>query len=76
MLKNCIKKEIGFVAKKKDKLFYIQVSDNISDEETFLREVSLLLDIREAYPKILIARTRHETYQYVQIIDICRWLME
>lgn len=76
MLENCIKKEIGFVAKKKDKLFYIQVSDNISDEETFLREVSLLLDIREAYPKILIARTRHETYQYVQIIDICRWLME
>lgn len=78
MLKNCIKKEIGFVAKKKDKLFYIQVSDNISDEETFLREVSLLLDIRDAYLKILIARTRHETYQYegVQIIDICRWLME
>lgn len=63
MLKN-FKKKKSVLSQKKDKLFYIQVSDNILDEETFLREVSLLLDIRDAYPKILIVRTRHETYQY------------
>lgn len=50
--------------------------DNISEESTFKREVSPLLDIRDAYPKMLIARTRNEEYQYegVRIVDIADWL--
>ena len=53
-----------------------QVSNSISDEQTFEREVSTLLAIRDAYPKMIISRTYQPEYQYegIRIVDAADWL--
>ena len=71
-------KEVDFVAMRRDEKIYLQVSYDISSDDTLQREVAPLFAIKDAYPKYLLARTRQpeQNYEGVRVMDIADWLVE
>lgn len=72
------KKEVDFVAISEKEKIYIQVSNSIEEDKTKERELSPLMKIKDAYPKMIITRTGYPEYDIegVKIIDIADWLMK
>lgn len=71
-------KEIDFVAIRQGERLYIQIANDISSPDIFQREIDPLLRIRDAYPKLLIARIYQPAWQHegIRIIDAADWLAD
>ena len=72
------KKEIDFVAIKRNEKIYIQVANSVEDPDTFRREIDPLMRIKDNYPKTILTRTHQESYQHegIQIVDVADWLLQ
>ena len=70
--------EVDFIATRGGEKVYIQVSDDITREDTLARELAPLGMIHDAYPRMLIARTRHDEVdrEGVRIINLADWLLQ
>ena len=71
-------KEINFVAMREKEKLYIQVTDEIEEEDKLAKALSPLRAIKDSYPKLLIANTGKDEFDVdgIRILDLTKWLME
>lgn len=69
--------EVDFIALRGSEKLYIQVASDISATETFKREVAPFFKIRDVYPRLLLARTRHpeSDYEGIRVLNLADWLL-
>ena len=70
--------EVDFIAMRGNEKIYVQVSSEISGRETFLREIAPFAKIKDAYPRLLLARTHQPEYDYegLRIANLADWLAD
>ena len=69
--------EVDFVAKKNNEITYIQVSADLTSEETFNREIKPLRNIKDNYTKIILTLDKYTSGNYdgIHVINLIDWLL-
>lgn len=69
--------EVDFVAEKQGVYTYFQVTADMTAEETFLREITPLRNIRDNYEKIILTldKVTPGNYDGIQVIRLQDWLL-
>lgn len=70
--------EVDFVAQKNGVLTYFQVTADMTDEETFEREMTPLKNIRDNYEKTVLTLDKFSVgnYEGIKVINLIDWLLE
>ena len=70
--------EVDFIAKKGEDVFYYQVTANLTDENTFNRELAPLKLIADNYPKTVLTLERFTTGNYdgIVVANAVDWFLE
>ncbi|MGN0558591.1 MAG: ATP-binding protein [Acutalibacteraceae bacterium] len=71
-------KEIDFVARKNDNVYYYQVTASMVEESTFEREIAPLKSISDNYPKIVLTLDRFSlgNYDGIEVVNAIDWLLQ
>ena len=70
--------EVDFIARKRDDVYYYQVTASMVEEATFNREMAPLKAISDNYPKTVITLDRYTlgNYEGIQVVNAIDWLLD
>ena len=70
--------EVDFIARKRDDVYYYQVTASMVEESTFDREMAPLKAINDNYPKNVITLDRYTlgNYEGIQVVNAIDWLLD
>lgn len=70
--------EVDFVAEKQGTYTYIQVTADMTAEETFNREIAPLRNIRDNYDKMILTldKVTLGNYEGIKVINLLDWLLD